>query len=193
MALFSNYKDFALHTMNEYLTMAKHCIETKQEESADGCYGMAALLLLTSVMDTLGSFYPKKRFKSITQQKVNKNQTNTAKDHFKAFRVKFLLREGLDEKTFTDTFYELARCKAVHNAALACGIKIVNDQKDPLFVLANSSELTVNISRLYKCVEDSLRIWAQDAYNSSDIKSLLTEYGPITGSTIDNQSRISNT
>lgn len=185
MALFNNYQDFALHTMNEYLTMAKHCIETKQKESVDGCYGMAALLLLTSVMDTLGSFYPNKQYTSRVQQDVDNDNVGSVEGHFKNFYKKFIFDDDTKAEIFKKNFYKQGRCAAVHNSALRSGILISIDEKEPLF---NSDYTTINIVKLYDNVKDAFNTWVYDTYQSNDVPDLLKKYHPIptTGTTQTN-------
>lgn len=188
MALFDNYQDFALHTMSEYLTIARHCIETKQEEFADGCYGMAALLLLTSVMDTLGSFYPNKQYTPRTQDNIDKDNVGSVKNHFEDFCEKFISDDKSEIANFYANLYEKGRCAAVHNSALRSGILISIDEKEPLF---NSDYTTINIAKLYDKVEEAFNTWVSDTYHSNDVPALLKEHSPIpdTGTTQNNVSQ----
>ena len=182
MGLFSNYQDFALHTMWDYHTMAKSCIETKQEESADGCYGMAALLLLTSVMDTLGSFYPNKQFTPITQDDVDKDNVGGTANHFKDFCAKFISDDPSEIANFHKNLYKQTRCKAVHNAALKSGIMITKDANQPIF---NGDYTMCNVVKLHDKVRDAFNTWVYDAFHSNDINALLKKHPPIpdTGTT----------
>lgn len=185
MALFSQYQDFALHTMWEYLTMAKHCIETRQEESADGCYGMAALLLLTSVMDTLGSFYPHKQYTPRTQDDIDKDNVGSVADHFKDFCARFISDDSEEIAKFHKNLYQQARCKAVHNSALTSGIRITNEANQPLF---NGDYTMSNIVKLHDKVRDAFDTWIYDVYHSTDINDLLKNHPSIsvTGTTQNN-------
>ena len=57
MGKFNDYRDFAFTTISENLIIAKYCLETPQKEGELGCYGMPALILLSSIIDTVGTFY----------------------------------------------------------------------------------------------------------------------------------------
>lgn len=185
MALFNDYQDFALHTMWEYLAMARRCIETRQEESADGCYGMAALLLLTSVMDTLGSFYPHKQYTPRTQDDIDNDNVGSVAGHFENFCARFISDDSAEIAAFHKNLYQQARCKAVHNSALTSGIKITNDANQPLF---NSDYTMSNIVKLHDKVEKAFNIWVYDTYQSNDVAAQLQKHPPIpdTGTTLNN-------
>lgn len=189
MALFDNYQDFALHTMSEYLTMAKVSMTVPKEKDSGGCYGMAALLLLSSVMDTLGSFYPNKQYTSRVQQDVDNNNVGNVEGHFKNFYKKFIFDDDTEAENFRKNFYKQGRCAAVHNSALRSGILISIDEKEPLF---NSDYTTINIVKLYDNVKDAFNTWVYDTYQSNDVPDLLKKYQPIptTGTTQTDVSQI---
>lgn len=187
MALFRNYQDFALHTMNEYLTMAKVSMTVPKEKDSGGCYGMAALLLLSSVIDTLGSFYPNKQYTRRVQQDVDNKKVGGVEDHFGDFCKKFISDDDTKAENFKKNFYKQGRCATVHNSALRSGILISIDKNVPMF---NADYTTINIAKLYDKVEDAFNTWVYDTYHSNDVLSLLKEYSPIpdTGTTQNNVS-----
>ena len=139
MGLFTSYQDFAINTIEENLHIAKHCIDTTKKPNTNSCYGMPAFTLLTSVIDTIGSFYSKANgtFKPILMDDVNNNKTGNAKDHFNAFYDKFIKNENNviniystsnKQKFFHDKFYLDGRCKATHNNVLGSNFIITIEE-----------------------------------------------------------------
>ncbi|MBO4597007.1 MAG: hypothetical protein J5676_03900 [Bacteroidaceae bacterium] len=138
-----SYNEFAIDTISEYLRIADYCINTPKKEE-DSCYGMPAFLLLSSVIDIIGTFYRNSSFEPITGYDVKNNKLGNAKDHFKQFYNLFLSpnlsqTSTLDEKNFIDFFYQFARCRATHNGVLAPRVRIMKSDKCNNFIEMDSN------------------------------------------------------
>ena len=172
------YTKFALCSIKENLDIAKFCINTEKEEVPNSCYGMPAFTLLTSVIDTIGSFYPNETdFEDISINNVINNKPGDVKKHFYAFYEKFIKNNNnvinvngvVDKKDyFYYKFYKEGRCKATHNNALGLNfiITIENrgngaciwEEKD------NNNDITyVQLSRLYDLVYNAYNEMTTDA------------------------------
>ena len=171
----TNNLDLQRFTMREYLDTAKACIDTPKQENTNSCYGMSALVLLTSVINTIGLFY---------WEKQNKGGDGKVSEHFGEFYNKFLVGTLNDVADFKKYFYEFARCCAVHGSNLHKKTKITFGTEAPLFIKEASDKYCINLSELYLKVEGAYDTWCQDAYPTSNVQSLSQEKpSPLTSST----------
>lgn len=171
----TNKLDLQRFTMREYLDTAKVCIDTPKQENTNSCYGMSALVLLTSVINTIGLFY---------WEWQNKGKSGKVEEHFEAFYNKFLVGTLNDMSDFKNYFYKFARCYAVHGSSLHKKTKIIFGTGTPIFIKEASDKYCINLSELYPKVEDAYNTWCQDAYKTSNVQSLSQEkQSSITGTT----------
>lgn len=121
---FKDYNEFALCTMEENLTAAKICLTTSKDNSKRSCYGMSAIILLSSIIDTLGMFYRNGlTISKITENDIKNKKLGSTYQHFKAFHTKFLV--GIcSQHFFIGTYYDFVRCRATHNNVLGPKINI---------------------------------------------------------------------
>lgn len=129
MISFQNYQDLSAYTIEECMTIARCSIDTPKGLISDSCYGMPALILLSSVIDIIGTFYRSANYQysPITENDVKKDLLGGAKQHFKNYYNKFLCSDPqcqFSEDDFVDYFYHYARCKSIHNGSLHPDIRI---------------------------------------------------------------------
>lgn len=183
MALFDNYQDFAFHSMHESLEMAEMCLRTEKKEGSDAYYGMAAFILIASVMDTIGTFYRNGSFQGMTKKDVKekkggkKSLLGGTNKHFERYYELFL--SGTIKKTpFMDVFYPYARCRATHNSVLGPNIEITTDStpNKEIFSCPNGV-LVVHLRELLDSVKQAHQVALKD-WNQS---LALEQYRSLTG------------
>lgn len=174
MTLFKDYQQFAFTTLKENLVMAQHCINTPKEPGTESCYGMSALILLASNIDIIGNFYHDGKFSPTWM--ANKQ---FAKSHYEEYYNKFL--NGLCDRTlFLNSFYNLSRCKAIHNGVLGQKVFITINQPSSGAFIQETQEVTyIYLNELYKIVDDSVTSLIKE----SGVEYQSDENTPITGRT----------
>ena len=184
MALFSDYQDFAFHSMQESLEMAEMCLTTEKKKGSDAYYGMAAFILIASVMDTIGTFYKKGSFQGMTKKAVMEKKRGAksllggVKQHFLAYH-KLFLSGSIKQSSFMKTFYPYARCRATHNSVLGPKIEITTDSTPNKDIFSRQNGvLVVHLWELLDSVKQAHQVALKDLN-----RPLVPEqYGPITGS-----------
>ena len=159
------YNGLSITTIREYLDAAKICIETRK--SNGGIVGMAALVLLTSSIDAVGSYY--KKDKSVAggycfDNKVDMGHVSTAvKNHFYAVysvffddKDKFPEMQDLNKENFITLVFDNARNKAVHNAVVSTFIATDESGKR---TLASKDNKDLYVDVLYDCVERAFEMF----------------------------------
>ena len=186
MRNFKDYVEFAFRSIEESIKIAKYSISTLKEENTDSCYGMAAIILLASSIDAIGTFYQSGSFKPILEKDIVSNNLGAVKDHFTAFYNKFLAPH-YDCGDFMGSFYTFTRCRSVHNAVLGPRVHIKKciNKKGKFMVtrMYNGKKHSyIYLNELYKVVSDAYQI----ALKESSRKLLPEIFAPSTGGTIDN-------
>lgn len=182
MKSFKDYNEFAAYTMYENLRAAKLCLTTPKAKNTNSCYGMSAIILLSSVIDALGMFYRNGNIATkITETDVKNNKLGKVCTHFKAFYDKFLV--GVcDGNFFMGEFYDFVRCRATHNNILGpkVNITINKSSNGKVFEKKHRRASTyVYLNELYKIVKDAYDVFI------SEQKIVLSETPqPTTGNTI---------
>ena len=181
MKNFKNYQEFALFTIRENLYIAKHCLNTPKRKNTNSCYGMSALILLSSVIDTIGSFYKEDRDTIIIKQNITYSNSERTSTHFKMFYKNFL-RNVCEENLFMTNFYSLARCRAIHNSTLGAKLRItINKLCDNTLFLEKKGRHYLNIQVLYDITNNALEKLNDDL--SVDVTNQNERPGPTTGAT----------
>lgn len=192
MALFNDYQDFAFHSMHESLEMAEMCLKTEKKEGSDAYYGMAAFILIASVMDTIGTFYRNGNFQGMTKKAVMEKNNGKkppllggVKQHFDRYYERFL--SGTIKKTpFMDVFYPYARCRATHNSVLGPNIEITTDSTPNKEIFSRQNGvLVVHLRELLDSVKQAHQVALKD-WNQS---LALEQYRSLTGSPRNNVSQ----
>ena len=82
----NRYDLLAKDAIEEYMQLARYAVETPRHEGTESCYGNAAVLLLSSVLDAIGSFYNHNgnigKFTSLDGN-LDWKKREGAKEHFK--------------------------------------------------------------------------------------------------------------
>ena len=182
MKSFKDYNEFAAYTMDENLRAAKLCLTTPKAKNTNSCYGMSAIILLSSVIDALGMFYRNgNNATNITETEVKNNKLGKVSTHFKAFYDKFLV--GVcEEHFFMGEFYDFVRCRATHNNILGpkVNITINNSSNGKVFEKKHTKASTyVYLNELYDIVKK-----AYDVFIIEQKLVLCETLQPTTGSTI---------
>ena len=188
MALFSNYQDFAFRSMQESLEMAEMCLKTEKKEGSGAYYGMAAFILIASVMDTIGTFYRNGSFQAMTikdvmEKKGGKNSLlGGTNKHFERYYELFL--SGTIKKTpFMGVFYPYARCRATHNSVLGPKIEITTDSTPNKKIFSRQNGvLVVHLWELLDSVKQAHQVALKDL--NRPVAS--EQYGSLTSSTETN-------
>lgn len=137
----------ALDAMMENLAMADYAITHKKSDDDNaGCYGVSAMILLTSILDSIGTFYclddaANSINRSSSFNYVFKLYNNNIRNdwyhyvgntrcHFEQVYKQFsdiIKNKGiLDKDTFVDILYKVFRCGLVHNAVTNAGFLLSN-------------------------------------------------------------------
>lgn len=86
MEQITDFNEFAFLTIEENLKIAEYAMSKPKSPDSDSCYGMSAFVLMSSVIDIIGTFYRKGHFEYITSEAVKEtDKLGTCKDHFKYF------------------------------------------------------------------------------------------------------------
>lgn len=193
MAYFDDYNEFAFHSMEESLIMAEKCINTPKGKVVDSCHGMAAVILIASVMDTIGTFYRNGYFQMITANDVingnNGSHLGGVKQHFRQYHKQFLSSNKLISETeFLQKFFPYARCRATHNSVLGPDVELTLDstKNRDIFTHGQNKRLCVHLIELLYSVREALK---QTKIVAKYTPSAITE-GMYTGTSIHNKNKI---
>ena len=131
---------------------------------------MAALVLLTSSIDAMGSYYKKDKSRIegyCFDNQVNMGRVGTAvKNHFDAVysvffndKDKFPEMQNLNKEDFITLVFDNSRNKAVHNAVVSTSIAT---DKSGERALASKDNKTLYVDVLCDCVERAFGIFTHD-------------------------------
>lgn len=178
----NNLDQLAMDAIKENLELAEIAIKTPRQEGSDSCYGNSALLLLSSVLDAIGSFYNHKdnkgQFVSLGS-KSNLKEREGAKEHFNHvynYYIKNMENNCgyTSEDMFIKDFYENFRCGVTHNAVFSDGKLVMHNSTDVSKKILNVNDLLEMVKKVKdKFYNDHLDVFAVGE----------TVEGPITGNT----------
>lgn len=157
MGLFNNYLQFAFETIEENLFISKIALDTPKTNDSNSCYGMPALVLLSSSIDIIGTFYHGGSFVTISPKMVLKRDgLGHTIDHFKQFHNDFLT-DVCDENLFIEILYSYARCKATHNGVLVENvfITIEDNSNSSIVIEQRDGKKIIYLKKLYDIVKNS--------------------------------------
>ncbi|MCQ2360939.1 MAG: hypothetical protein MJ009_05630 [Paludibacteraceae bacterium] len=115
--------EIALDAIKENLYIAKVAMESKKNNN--GCYGFPTVILLSSVIDIIGTLLC--LGSNNTGSLRPTNHTNwykcmgTARSHFTAVWNQYdaiISGYGITKNTWIDTIYTIYRCQSVHNGTI---------------------------------------------------------------------------
>lgn len=155
MAIYKNVNELAYATIQENLDAAQHCIYCLKKEDG-GCYGMSALILLTSVIDAMGSFYEQGSFTPFPDKgsDLDNRLKDKVRQHFEDMYMKYYNKYFSSKKDFTDILYHKYRCNPVHNNLLNYDYLIATANDADKNVLGKEDSKTIlYIDRLYEATK----------------------------------------
>jgi hypothetical protein len=158
MASHPNFRKLTKATLRENIKAIEYCIQFDKsikenwEEEDLGCLGMPAIILLCSVIDTMGSYF---RGTSATIQ-VDGVPTSieTVSNHFLILNHDKLFNLNLSGKTIYD-FYSKYRSPLTHNNTLPPNTSLeIGAETDDIFIINSDGEVTqVNLIPLFEKVK----------------------------------------
>lgn len=163
MAIYDNYIRFALDTIEENLTIIAYCLNTRKNKGEGNCYGMSSVILMSSVMDTIGTFYrTNNSYTTITQEDLDKDSLGSCRKHFNIYWNKFL-KSSCRKKDFIDIFYKNVRCKSVHNGIINRDtfISKSEEQSTKVLVIKNKTAI-IFLRELFNMIKKSYETLKQD-------------------------------
>ncbi|HRK83192.1 MAG TPA: hypothetical protein PLZ12_17245 [Saprospiraceae bacterium] len=164
--------------LTELLVTIKYCLDFDKKSSSDwagvngGCLGYPALILMSSMIDTMGSYF---RECSLTIPVDSKNESiEKGSDHFLILNQENLFNLGLSKKTIID-FYSTYRSKLVHNSALPPNNFLINDKdSNNIFTLDQDLKIRcINIYALFEAIKkatEQFLAWLEFGTFSNDHK-----------------------
>lgn len=179
MAKFNSYLAFAISTIRENLDMAKKCMETPKSSNGDSCYGMPALILLSSAIDIIGTCY---FWDFVVTEKILTNcDKHHVKDHFKTFYELFVKNKGYQqtEEDFIKHIYLGLRNPATHNGVIKNNHYITKvKSKNNAFIELNDNMYIIYLHSLYRCVENAYNTLIEEiGYNKNVEKNEISTTG----------------
>lgn len=207
----TDYNNCIIESIQENLCAAKMLIyslggnsdvDSMSCNNSSKCYGIAASILLCSVIDSIGTFfYLKSTNKAESWKKGDFHLFNnaepintqliktkgTVKQHFEIVRKKYMSDEFNDKDTYADIIYEHVRCGLCHNNTMGRGILLIapsDNSISNLNVISQHDKNTiVNIDKFYNAVKKAYDGFWKDYsqyFNPSD-----DAYVPVSGVTAD--------
>jgi hypothetical protein len=209
MAQLPDFKKLTIASIKENIKAVDYCINYDKSINEDwaedevGCLGIPTIILLCSIIDTMGSYFRD----TATTIQVNNGQKsiNTASDHFLILNHDKLFNLKLDSKTIYD-FYSKYRSILTHNNTLPPNTSLdVGKEKDEAFTINSEGEvIQVKLIPLYDKIKTASKTfihyvnignWSDDHKLSNEIESKknfsgISDASPtITASTITTSSK----
>lgn len=166
MAIFNNINDLAYDTILENLGAAEQCIY-KLRKADGGCYGMSALILLMSVIDSMGTFYENGVFTLLPENnadlKKRVKQPGAVTDHFEAMYDHYYKDYISEKEDFMDVLYRKYRCNPIHNNVLQYDyfLSIADDSKKSV-IGKDGTKTTVYVDKLYEVTKEVFSKFCSD-------------------------------
>lgn len=175
MAIFNSNQDFAISTIEENLKIADYCIRNPKEDKTDCCYGMPALILLSSAIDIIGTFYYSNAFTTDLGSTIK---------HFEEFYDRFMEGKAgqqpniCDRGLFIDKFYKLGRCKATHNGVLGAKFIITtNNNASNTCIWEDHDSVWVQLHQLHNLIDSAFQTMKSNLGTTSQVEQLLDNTG----------------
>lgn len=179
----NNLDQLAMDAINEYIDLAEKAIETPRKNDANNnsCHGCAAVVLLASVLDAIGSYYNCDSQKGVFvsyDREPNLDKRGKVGEHFDQVYKQFqniINNYGyIGNNSFKKDFYIVFRNKLVHNAVFAKGKLVMHNSTDVTKNILNVNDLLEMVKKVKdKFYNDHLDVFAVGE----------TVEGPITGKT----------
>ncbi len=161
MAEFSTQKQQQEEALRENLYAINYCLEFSKNDSLHfgknekGCLGYPAFILLSSIIDTIGSFF--RDTEAIIIVDSQPRFIEKASDHFLILNHDKLFNLKLSGTTIYD-FYSSFRSKVIHNNSLPKNRFLINDDgNEEIFELNSKEEISaVNLYALNRATEQAV-------------------------------------
>lgn len=159
MAETSNYKRLTIETIKENLIAIQYCFDFNKQTSSEwdgnelGMLGMPALILLSSVIDTIGSYFLGCDMEIMVDDVARKIER--VADHFLILNHRQLFNLSLSNKTITD-FYSNYRSIATHNNTLpGYHFLDIGSNEDEIFALNEDNSIKlVRLKPLFNAINN---------------------------------------
>ena len=166
MAQYNDINQFIYATIQEYIDSAKLCIDALKGGSANDCYGMSALVLLTSAIDAMGTYFRNSSYNLLPNDSKDwKQELGVAKNHYDNIYDEYFKNTQAfsDSKQFMDILYAEYRCHAVHNGMMTktCLLRKGGTKKLPIIESVDGKSY-LYIDRLYHLVKDVFQDFERD-------------------------------
>lgn len=163
MAQYKDYKQFTIETIKENLIALDFCFKYEKSEHnncGEGMLGMPALILLSSIIDTMGAYF---RGTSLeVEVDGNKRKIQTASEHFLILNHEKLFNLRLTDLVITD-FYSKYRSVSTHNNTLPPFMSMdKGDKADDIFIFNNDGKKIKKLMLipLFESVQKANRIFS---------------------------------
>lgn len=207
----TSLSNLALESIEENLQLAKHAIYNRKDDKDSGCYGVSAVILLSSILDSIGTFFCLDSNARSTNRGNNSDYSfklyesniqnwehyvGDAKSHFIQIYRQYITDNNnygfTDESHFINTIYKAYRCHLIHNLTLNNGVLISNLTSNTANVIEemnyqNEKIVILHLQQYYSMVIDIVynfrKTYGSQICNKLDIKAVNSNM--VTGGTIN--------
>lgn len=146
----------AIFAISYCLSFDKKLSSDWTKQSQNGCLGYPALILISSVIDTIGSFFRGSEIE-ISFGNGEKRRITDPSSHFYILNHEKLFNLQINHPKTIFDFYSAYRSKITHNSSLPPNNLIKNDKDDPkIFELNSKNEiLMVNLFPLFEKTKEA--------------------------------------
>ncbi len=175
--LAKNFEKFTIGALQENIKAVELCIgfdKSTDNESdfmfKDGCLGIPAFILLSSIIDAIGSNFKDSSIIIEGKPKIIKNNGG----HFFILNHEKLFNLGLSNKII-EAFYKQYRSPLTHNNTLTPNTIIdLGNENSLIFETNNANELTrVNLIPLLRVVKEAVKKFIEMPREELDVKGKL--------------------
>jgi len=141
MAIFIKQNDLTVASLKENLLAIDYCLSYKKSDN--GCLGIPAMILMCSVIDTIGSYYRGSDYNFIIDNVSAKIEK--ASDHFYVLNHQTYFNLNLSKNTIDDV-YSTYRSKLTHNASLPPNNYLYIDKNEQALFHLNTEKKIVKVN-----------------------------------------------
>jgi hypothetical protein len=156
MAVHTSFNKLTIESLKENIFIINYCLNFDKAknknwngESKEGCLGVPALILICTLIDTIGSYFRGAEY--IISIDEENHKIKFASDHFYVLNHDKFFNLGLKMATIMD-FYSTYRSKLVHNTTLPENNFLeIGKKEDSIFQLdRNNKIIKINILPLFE-------------------------------------------
>jgi hypothetical protein len=202
MIVQNDSKKLTINSLKENICAIEYCLNYNKStsdnwtDSVSGCLGIPTLILLTSIIDSIGSYF-RDTSTTITVDGESKS-INTASDHFLILNHDKLFNLNLTNKTIFN-FYSKYRSTLTHNNTLPLNTSIdIGNETDDSFSIINDEIIQIRLKPLFSKIKIAVELftyylenanWSADHRLSQEMESK----GNLLGTSITSISMTANT